>query len=210
MNKEEKTKLSGPPVLRSAVNKDAGKIQNLVFEALKEYGLNPDPGETDADLQNIENNYISRGGIFKVLEYEPGKIIGCYGLYPIDKITCELRKMYLVKSERGKGFGRMMLDSAIEGGGKLGFTQIILETASVLKEAINLYVSYGFKPYESDHISTRCDQWFSLPLGVRIKLELDYLYEKIDLVSSKDFNNILHNHFGIKLSIYKSEKDKNK
>ena len=39
-----------------------------------------------------------------------------------------------------------------------------LETASVLKEAIALYESYGFVEYEPDHLSARCDQAYFLQL----------------------------------------------
>jgi putative acetyltransferase len=47
---------------------------------------------------------------------------------------------------------------------QLGFAKITLETASVLKEAIRLYTSYGFKPCQPDHLSCRCDQAYMLDL----------------------------------------------
>ena len=50
---------------------------------------------------------------------------------------------------------------------QLGFTKITLETASVLKEAIRLYQSYGFEPYEPEYLSCRCEQAYALDLAKR-------------------------------------------
>ena len=99
-----------------------------------------------------------------MLEEKDGSIAGAYGLYTIDSRTCELRKMYLHSACRGKGLGKFLLDSALSEARQLGFKRIILETASVLKEAISLYKSYGFVEYEPEHLSSRCDQAYLLEL----------------------------------------------
>lgn len=152
------------PKLRPADNKDCDNVARLVYGVLKEYDLKPDPACTDADIKDIESSYFGRGGTFFVLEDENGSIIGAYGLYPIDKITCELRKMYLHKAHRGKGFGKFLLEDALSKARQLGFERMILETASVLKEAIALYKSYGFVEYKPNHLSSRCDQAFTFEL----------------------------------------------
>ncbi len=152
------------PRLRLANNSDCEHIANLVFGVLGEYGLKPDPASTDADIEDIESSYFSRGGTFLVLEAGDGSIVGAYGLYPLEEHVCELRKMYLHKAFRGKGLGRLLLDDALSKAKQLGFRKIVLETASVLKEAIALYRSYGFVEYTPDHLSSRCDQAYSLEL----------------------------------------------
>ncbi|MBC8468183.1 MAG: GNAT family N-acetyltransferase [Planctomycetes bacterium] len=152
------------PRLRLANNSDCGKVTELVYGVLREYGLKPDPGATDVDLKDIEQSYFERGGAFYVLEEAGGTIIGAYGLYPVDKTTCELRKMYLHGSYRGKGLGKLLLEDALSKAGQIGFKRMTLETASVLKEAISLYKSYGFVEYEPEHLSSRCDQAFMLEL----------------------------------------------
>jgi len=152
------------PRLRPARNKDCEKVASLVYSVLAEYNLRPDPQATDADLSDIEHFYFQRGGTFYVLQEKDGSIIGAYGLYPIDQETCELRKMYLHRSYRGKGWGKFLLEHALSQARKLHFKKVTLETASVLKEAINLYKSYGFVGYKSEHLSSRCDQAFMLDL----------------------------------------------
>lgn len=152
------------PRLRPANNKDCDNIADLVYDILREYDLKPDPVCTDADIKNIESSYFGRGGTFFVLETEDGSIIGAYGLYPVKEHTCELRKMYLHKAHRGKGLGKFLLEDALSKARRLGFKRMILETASVLKEAIALYKSYGFVQYNPQHMSSRCDHAYLLEL----------------------------------------------
>ena len=152
------------PRLRRASNSDGEKIAELVFSVLAEYALKPDPDCTDADVKDIERSYFGQGGVFYVLEEEDGSVVGAYGLYRIDKKRCELRKMYLCRSYRGKGLGKFLLEDALARARQMGFETVTLETTSVLKEAIGLYKSYGFAEYRPAHLSSRCDQAYKLDL----------------------------------------------
>ncbi|MBN2315882.1 MAG: GNAT family N-acetyltransferase [Sedimentisphaerales bacterium] len=156
------------PKLRLANNADRENITRLVFNVLKEYDLKPAPSSTDADLKDIKSSYFERGGTFLVLEAKDGSIVGAYGLYPMENQTCELRKMYLHKASRGQGLGKFLLEDALSRAKQLGFETMTLETASVLKEAIGLYKSYGFVEYRPDHMSDRCDQAYVLILKYAI------------------------------------------
>ena len=140
-------------------------MRALVFGVLAEYHLAADPGATDRDLFDIEASYAGRGGCFEVLVDETGRVIGAYGLYPLREGTCELRKMYLARSFRGRGLGKAILKRAIEQARSLGFGRIELETARVLTEAIAIYKSFGFKTFTPDHMSCRCDQAMFLELA---------------------------------------------
>jgi putative acetyltransferase len=149
--------------LREAVNEDSEDIKNLVFRILKEYSLESDLDTTDSDLIKIHDSYQKKGGYFVVLE-KGKKILGCAGIYFLNSSECELRKMYLDPSIRGKGMGRFLLEQMHSKAINLGFSKMRLETASVLKEAVSLYNRYGFKQVRSEHISCRCDQVYVLDL----------------------------------------------
>jgi N-acetylglutamate synthase-like GNAT family acetyltransferase len=151
-------------ILREAKNEDSQKIKDLVFSILKEYDLQPDPLSTDSDLLQVYNFYQAKGGDFAVLE-KGEEILGCAGLYYLSKSECELRKMYLHSSLRGKGLGRFLLEKMINRAIELNFNIMRLETASVLKEAISLYTSFGFHEIRTEHMSCRCDQSFELDLS---------------------------------------------
>jgi putative acetyltransferase len=151
--------------IREATNKDQPAVTKLIYGILEDYKLKHDPNSTDADLMDIEKNYTARNGLFDLLEDENGKIIATVGLYKIDDETCELRKMYLDKNQRGKGLGKFLLEHALKRARELGYKKVVLETASVLKEAIGLYEKYGFIKYQADHLSNRCDQSYYLELN---------------------------------------------
>jgi putative acetyltransferase len=152
---------------RIATNKDTLVIKDIVFSTLQEYGLAPDPGATDTDIDDVENSYFRNGGYFELSEVE-GIPVGTWGLFPIDDSSCELRKMYLRQSARGRGLGKKMMERALKKARDLGFKRIELETASVLKEAIRMYEQYGFKPVRRSHLASRCDQAYELWLEPQI------------------------------------------
>lgn len=156
--------------IRSATNADGEAVRALVFGVLKEFGLEPERDGIDADLDDIEANYLDRGGLFEVLEDGEGELAGTVGLYPLGSGEAELRKMYFVKDIRGKGIGRKLLRRTIGRAKELGFSRVVLETASVLKAAIALYTSFGFREIEGGH-AERCDKSFYLDLDLELESE---------------------------------------
>jgi putative acetyltransferase len=151
--------------IRAATNHDRERIEALVFGVLAEYGLESDTESTDADLQDIEGNYLSRGGIFEVIEDSRGNLLGTVGLYPLDGETCELRKMYFAPHIRGLGLGRRIMKRTINEAVRLGFRKIVLETSSKLEAANHLYTGFGFRLAPRDHLASRADQAYFLDLS---------------------------------------------
>lgn len=175
--------------IRPATNADASATRELVFGVLGEYGLLAEHQGVDADLSDIQANYVSRGGFFDLVFEEtalnpPSRVqyarplhcdggyesvsgptlIGTVGLYPRDSRVAELRKMYLLKSSRGRGIGKKMLEHVLARARTLGFRRIELETSSKLVEAIGLYTKYGFVLFQPEHMACRCDQAYALDL----------------------------------------------
>ncbi|MDA7921917.1 GNAT family N-acetyltransferase [Verrucomicrobiales bacterium] len=143
-------------MIRSATAREEPLIRELVFAILKSYGLEPSPKDTDADLFDLNGFYFDRGGDFSVL-LDGEEIIGTVALFNLGNEVCELRKMYLDPNFRRRGLGKQLLEYGLVKARELGFTQVTLETASELKEAVALYKSYGFEPFEPDHLAPRCD-----------------------------------------------------
>ena len=151
--------------IRPATNTDIPSIKNVVFSVLEEYGLKGSESGKDKDLADIEQHYFSKNGYFGVvIEHTTNEIIGTFGLYRLDDASCELRKMYLLKRARGKGVGEFILKYAIQKAKEIGYSRIVLETISPLKEAIALYKKHGFKEITPKEISDRVDQAFELTL----------------------------------------------
>lgn len=151
-------------VFRSATNGDAARIQELIFGVLREYGLEPDPDGADADLGDIEAQYLAPGGSFECIEDAHGALLGTVGLFRLDATHCELRKMYFIPAARGKGLGKRTLERTLRHAKRLGFRKVSLETAGALKEAIRLYQKFGFRRSAAAPCVSRCDQAYELDL----------------------------------------------
>ena len=151
--------------IRTASNEDIASIKKLVFGVLEEFDLLPDPETTDADLNDIEGNYLGRGGLFELIEDRQGSLKGTVGVFPVDSNICELRKMYFVPEIRGSGLGKFILQRVINRAKELGFARMVLETSSKLPAAKRLYEGFGFQPFVADHPSPRSDQSYRLDLN---------------------------------------------
>jgi putative acetyltransferase len=152
------------PTIRPATNADVEAVRGLVFSILREHGVEPEPDSTDADLADLESSYLRPGGSFEVVVDASGLVVGTVGLFPLDEGRCELRKMYVALSHRGRGLGRRLVRVALDRARELGFRRIELETASRLEAAIHLYESSGFRPFIPEHMPARADRGYYLEL----------------------------------------------
>ncbi len=143
-------------LIRKATKIDQDAIFKLIKHVLDGYDLKTNPEVTDLDIFDIQRNYFDNGGWFAVMVVE-GEVIGCYGLFKVNKHICELRKMYLLPRYQGQGLGKMLMEEAERKARDLGFEEMVLETNTRLDKALGLYKKFGFQEYASAHLSDRCD-----------------------------------------------------
>jgi putative acetyltransferase len=136
---------------------DREEAAEIIRESLAEYGLPWEPFGADRDVFQVEDYYTSVGGEFWVIEQQ-GKLVGTGAYYPVERgeKAVEIRKMYLLSAVRGKGLGRYLLQELEKAIAFHGFQEIWIETASVLKEAVQLYESSGYQPATGVE-TKRCD-----------------------------------------------------
>ena len=83
-----------------------------------------------------------RGAFF--VAYADGQPVACGAIRRANAGTAEIKRMYVAPAARGKGIGRMMLDTLEAEGRRLGVTRIVLETGERQLEALALYERAGF------------------------------------------------------------------
>lgn len=152
--------------IRLATNDDLPAIRAVLLTVRHEFGVVDESGVSDNDLDDIEQRYFRRGGVFEVVEHDAsGQIVGCVGLLPHSPCRAELCKMYLLSSLRGLGLGRRLLEDVLAAAHRNGFAEVWLETNSTLTAAKTLYQKYGFEPVPPEQLLPRCDEAYLLRLG---------------------------------------------
>ena len=101
------------------------------------------------EISTLPGKYSSPGGFILLAEHE-GKIAGCIALRKLENNICEMKRLYVRPEFRGLGIGKMLCDELISRAKDIGYTKMRLDTIKEqMKDAIRLYVSYGFYEIES-------------------------------------------------------------
>lgn len=148
-------------MLRRATDADSKIVKTLVWQVLREYGMDPDPAHADRGLDHIETSFDG-GGLWLV--FDGDALIGTVGLLAVSDTVCELTKMFLAPAARGKGLGRALLLAVLQEARARGYRLMELETDTSLKEAVQLYRCHGFVQIEQSNTVQRCNMVMHLTL----------------------------------------------
>ncbi len=133
--------------IRAVQSTDNKELAAILRSILVEMGV-PKVGTAYADTAldcMYETYQDEQASYFVVTEYD--KILGGAGIAQLanyDGPVCELQKMYLDASLRGKGVGKLLMQTCLEFAKESGFQQVYLETMPYMKAAQELYVKTGF------------------------------------------------------------------
>ncbi|MAW94626.1 MULTISPECIES: GNAT family N-acetyltransferase [unclassified Leeuwenhoekiella] len=133
--------------IRAIQPADNKELAATLRSILVEMGV-PKVGTAYADkaLDCMFETYdVSLSRYFVVLQGD--RIVGGSGIAPLANYVgpvCELQKMYLNASLRGKGVGRQLMQKCLNFAREVGFEQVYLETMPYMEAAQQLYVKSGF------------------------------------------------------------------
>ena len=83
-----------------------------------------------------------RGRLFIALD--GGEAVGCIALRPLGDDVCEMKRLYLRSTARGKGVGRALAIRIIEEARAIGYRAMRLDTLPTMSEARSLYQTLAF------------------------------------------------------------------
>ncbi len=129
------------------------------FRSLNEDWINEYFEMEDADRKALDDpqGYIlaSGGEIVFARDVLTREVLGTCALIRQDDALCELAKMAVVKTARGRGIGRLLGQEVVRLAQEMGFMKMYLETNTKLAPAIGLYGELGFErrdfPWDSDY-----------------------------------------------------------
>ncbi|MGO5000001.1 GNAT family N-acetyltransferase [Oceanisphaera sp. W20_SRM_FM3] len=162
-----------PPLscrLRALTGEYDAPLASVIRTVSAEYGLTADKGYSVADpqLDGLSQLYQTPDTGYFLLITEDGELMGGAGFAPVPEHegVCELQKMYLLASARGKGLGRQLAEKIFAEARLRGYQHCYLETTPLLPEALHLYRKLGFTPCPRLGNSGHDDCEITLMLGL--------------------------------------------
>jgi len=129
--------------IRKVTKEDVPKVIKLITTVLhQEFGKEA-KAYPQLDLYNIEHAYGGPRDAFFVAEKE-GHIVGTAAIKEDDKNTALLRRVFVDPQYRGKGYGKSLINKAIEFCKKQGYRNIFFRGTNRMDTALNLCKKVGF------------------------------------------------------------------
>ncbi|MDW5289426.1 GNAT family N-acetyltransferase [Formosa sp. PL04] len=133
--------------IREIQTKDNQQVADVIRNVLIGAGA-PKVGTAyeDKALDDMFETYNTENSEYFVV-VENNRVIGGAGIGPVDDSdeVCELQKMYFLDEARGRGIGKMMMDTCLQKAKNLGYKRCYLETLPYMTSATHLYNKTGFK-----------------------------------------------------------------
>jgi putative acetyltransferase len=106
------------------------------------------------ELARLPGEYARPAGRL-LLVFDGERAVGCGALRRIDDVVCEMKRVYLRPSVRGKGAGRMLMGALIEMAREIGYERMRLDTLPSMTRAMEIYRALGFReiaPYRANPV----------------------------------------------------------
>lgn len=115
------------------------------FKTLVDF-LNKELAERDGDDHAFYDQFNSIENLNHcIVVYVKEIAVACGAMKEFNNDCLEIKRMYTLKKERGKGYASLVLYELETWAKELGYTYCILETGKRQPEAIGLYKSRGYE-----------------------------------------------------------------
>jgi putative acetyltransferase len=132
------------------------QARELFVEYAQSLGMNLCFQNFEQELAGLPGHYAPPDGRLLLAEYE-GRLAGCVALHEWENGICEMKRLYLRPSFRGKGLGRVVAEKIIAEAREIGYQRMRLDTIGpLMKDAVEMYRKLGFReiaPYRPNPIA---------------------------------------------------------
>ncbi len=132
------------------------QARELFLEYAQSLGVNLCFQNFEEELAGLPGHYAPPHGRLLLAEYE-GQLAGCVALHQWEPGVCEMKRLYLRLSFRGKGLGRVIAETIIAEARNIGYRHMRLDTIEpIMKDAVEMYRKLGFReiaPYRPNPIA---------------------------------------------------------
>ncbi|MGP8078774.1 MAG: GNAT family N-acetyltransferase [Thermoplasmata archaeon] len=143
--------------VRVKVVRSAGEV-TVARRLIRTYGrsLGVDLGfqQFDRELRDLPGEYRPPSGELW-LAWRGDRAVGCVALRSLDRRRGEMKRLYVLPSERGRGLGRRLARIVVRSAARRGYRWVYLDTLATMTPALGLYADLGFRrigPYRPNPI----------------------------------------------------------
>ncbi len=135
----------GGLVLRGAEGAaDMETVRQLFVEYQDAIGVDLCFQGFEEEVATLPGRYQPPAGCL-LLALDGEEAAGVVGMWPLAREgVCEMKRLYVRPSWRGRGLGRRLAGAAVEAGRATGYRSICLDTLDFMTEARTLYRAMGF------------------------------------------------------------------
>jgi ribosomal protein S18 acetylase RimI-like enzyme len=130
-------------LIRRYVEADHTKVLELHVLGLRQFDAESPRGKWDADIDDIEEVYLSNKGEFLVGELD-GEVVAMGGFWRKTEELAELKRMRVHPRFQRRGFGQAILTELERRAKSLGYSSFLLDTLPTMAPARSLYSKNGF------------------------------------------------------------------
>ena len=130
-----------------ATPRDLPLVRELLLDYAASLGVDLSFQGFDHELETLETYYE----LILLADRD-----GCVALRRIDGETCEMKRLYVRPSARGRQLGRSLAEALIADAKRRGYRRMRLDTLPTMQSAMRLYESLGFvdiAPYRFNPIA---------------------------------------------------------
>jgi RimJ/RimL family protein N-acetyltransferase len=127
-----------------ATRADAPDVLALLARIWREYDFVWAPEIEFPDLFAFDIHYAAPRGAFWVVRDEAERVVGSIGVDRVDTHTAEIHRLYLDAHLRGRGLGRVLMETALAWAREHGLPRMVLWSDTRFTASHRLYDRMGF------------------------------------------------------------------
>ena len=149
------TPVGGLALLQAESPAQIATIRELFLEYAQSLNFSLCFQSFEKELAELPGDYAPPGGRLILITLN-SVFAGCVALHKLEKEVCEMKRLYVRPSFRGKGLGRVLAERVVADGREIGYKRLRLDTVEpVMRDAVALYRKLGFReiaPYRENPI----------------------------------------------------------